>query len=164
MAQLLSFSLGELRLALPAAVVREVTRAVAITPLPRAPAIVEGVINVRGQLVPALDLRQRFELPPNPINLQQHVIIANADSRLVALRVDRVLDFATVHDEDIEAATRVVPGAEYAEGIAKLSDGLLVIHDLARFLSLEEGGQLDAATRGAEAAPSTSHRKARRPQ
>ncbi|MEX1051071.1 MAG: chemotaxis protein CheW [Gemmatimonadales bacterium] len=164
MVQILAFSLGELQLALPAAVVREVTRAVAITRLPKAPAIVEGVINVRGQLVPALDLRRRFGLPANPISLQQHLIIAHADARLVALRVDRVLDLATVQDDDIETATRVVPGAEYAEGIAKLSDGLLVIHDLARFLSLEEGGQLDAATRGADAAPTTSQRKARRPR
>ncbi|HEX9728899.1 MAG TPA: chemotaxis protein CheW [Gemmatimonadales bacterium] len=164
MVQLLSFSLGELRLAIPAAVVREVTRAVAITPLPKAPAVVEGVINVRGRLVPALDLRRRFDLPANPINLQQHLIIAHADARLVALRVDRVEDLTTVPDDDIKTATHIVPGAEYAEGIAKLSDGLVVIHDLARFLSLEEGGQLDIATSGAAAPPGGPPRKARRPR
>jgi purine-binding chemotaxis protein CheW len=162
MAQILSFRLGELRLALPAAAVQEVTRAVAIVPLPKAPAVVEGVINVRGRLVPVLDLRRRFDLPANPIDLQQHLILANADARLVALRVDQVLDLTTVHDEDIEAATHVVPGAEYAEGIAKLPDGLLVIHDLARFLSLEEGRRLDIATSAAAAPQGGSPPKARR--
>ncbi len=145
MVQLLTFALGGRRFALPASAVREVTRAVAIAPLPKAPPIVEGVINVRGAVVPMLDMRQRFGLSPAPVAPEQHLLIAQAGGRVVALRVDRAGDLVSVDEAAIESAVRVVPGVEYVAGIAKLPDGLIVIHDLERFLSLEEAGQLDVA-------------------
>ena len=143
--QLLTFEVGARRFALHAGVVREVVRAVAIAALPKAPPIVEGIINFRGTLVPVLDIRQRFRLPPAPLAPEQHLIIATADSRLVALRVDRALDLVVVADDAIEPAARVAPGTEYVAGIAKLTDGLLVIHDLETFLSQSEAGQVDVA-------------------
>lgn len=146
--QLLTFDVGGRRLALPAAAVGEVTWAVAVTPLPKAPPIVEGVINVRGTVVPVLDIRHRLTLPAQPVALDQHFIVAHAGHRLVALRVDRALDLVSVPEESIETAARLVPGVEYVAGIAKLPDGLIVIHDLQRFLSLEEAEQVDAATAG----------------
>ncbi len=135
-------------------------RAVAIAALPKALPIVEGIINFRGTLVPVLDIRQRFGLPPAPISSEQHFIIAKADSRLVALRADRALDMVAVDEDAIESASRVVPGTEYVAGIARLTDGLLVIHDLERFLSFEEAGQVDAAVAGVLAAAESGQRKA----
>ncbi len=146
--QLLSFEVGSHRFALPASLVREVTRAVAIAVLPKAPPIVEGIINFRGTVVPVLDIRQRFGLPPAPLALEQHLIIAHAGQRLVALRVDRAVDLVGVDRDSIESAARAAPGAEYVAGIARLADGLLVIHDLESFLSLEEAGQVDVAVVG----------------
>jgi len=143
--QLLTFEVGGSRFALPSRLLHEVVRAVAIAPLPKAPPIVEGVINVRGTVVPMLDIRQRFGLSPTPVAPEQHLLIAQAGSRVVALRVDRAVDLVSVDEAAIESAARVVPGVEYVAGIAKLPDGLLVIHDLERFLSLEEAGQVDAA-------------------
>lgn len=143
--QLLTFEVGASRFALPARLLHEVVRAVAIAPLPKAPPIVEGVINVRGTVVPMLDIRQRFGLSPTPVAPEQHVLIAQSGGRVVALRVDRAVDLVSVDDAAIESAARVVPGVEYVAGIAKLPDGLIVIHDLERFLSLEEAGQLDVA-------------------
>ena len=143
--RLLTFEVGDRRFALNSGVVREVVRAVAITALPAAPPIVEGIINVRGTLVPVLDVRQRFGLPRVALAPDQHFIIAMADERVVALRVDRALDLVAADKDAIESASRVAPGAGYVAGIAKLADGLLVIHDLASFLSLEEAGQVDAA-------------------
>lgn len=143
--QLLSFILGELRIGLPVTCVREVARAVAIAALPKAPPIIEGVINVRGELAPVLDVRQRFQLPAAPLHPDQHFIVAWAGQRLVALRVDRVTDVITVDESEIEPVSRAAPGAEYARGVAKLADGLLVIHDLETFLALDEGRQVDLA-------------------
>jgi len=143
--QLLTFEVGGSRFALPVRLLHEVVRAVAIAPLPKAPPIVEGVINVRGTVVPILDIRQRFGLSPTPVAPEQHLLIAQSGGRVVALRVDRAVDLVSVDEAAIESAARVVPGAEYVAGIAKLPDGLIVIHDLERFLSLEEAGQLDAA-------------------
>lgn len=159
MVQLLTFDLSGRRFALPASAVREVVRAVAIAPLPKAPPIVEGVINVRGTLVPMLDIRQRFGLSPAPVAPEQHLLIAQAGSRVVALRVDRAADLVSVEEEAIESAARVVPGIEYVAGIAKLPDGVLVIHDLERFLSLDDAKRLDAAM---PATPQVGSRPARR--
>jgi purine-binding chemotaxis protein CheW len=146
--QLLSFEVGNNRFALPAERVREVARAVAIAVLPKAPPIVEGIINFRGTLVPVLDIRQRFGLPPVPLAPEQHLILAHAGRRLVALRVDRALDLVVVDEDVIESAAGVAPGTEHVAGVAKLADGLLVIYDLEGFLSLEEAGQVDAAVVG----------------
>lgn len=104
--QLLTFDVGGRRLALPATAVGEVTWAVAVTPLSKAPPIVEGVINVRGTVVPVLDIRHRLTLPAQPVALHQHFIVAHAGHRLVALRVDRALDLVSVPEEAIETAAR----------------------------------------------------------
>lgn len=146
--QLLTFGLGTSRFALRVEVVREVVRAVAIAVLPKAPPIVEGIINFRGTLIPVLDIRRRFELSAAPLAPEQHLIIATAGDRLVAVRVDRALDLMAVEAEAIESASHMAPGAEYVAGVARLPDGLLVIHDLERFLSLEEAEQVDAAVKG----------------
>ncbi|MGH7589840.1 MAG: chemotaxis protein CheW [Gemmatimonadales bacterium] len=158
MNQFLVFEVAGRRLALPASALHEVVRAVAITPLPKAPPIVEGVVNVRGTLVPALDIRQRFGLPGVPVAPGQHLLIARAGSRTVALRVDRALDLIAVDKSAIASAARVAPGAEYVAGIAKLPDGVLVIHDLERFLSLDEAADIDAALTG-EAAGTPARRR-----
>jgi purine-binding chemotaxis protein CheW len=142
---LLVFVLDGRRVALLASGVEGLIPAVAIARLPKAPDIVEGVINVRGTLVPVLDLRRRFGFAAAPLALDQHFILARAGPRLVALRVDRALDLTNVPRTAVADAARVVPGVEHVAGIAKLDDGLLVIHDLERFLSVEEARRLDAA-------------------
>lgn len=142
---LVSVAIGEKRVALLASCVAEVVCAVAVVALPKAPEIVEGVINVRGRLVPVLDVRRRFGLSPQPLAPEQHLVVAFAGPREVALRVDRALELVEVDESSIEAAERVVPGAEYVAGIAALPDGLVIIHDLERFLSLDEAAGVDAS-------------------
>jgi purine-binding chemotaxis protein CheW len=145
MQHFLVFEVGGLRLGLFGSALQEVIRAVAIAALPKAPAIVEGVINLRGTLVPVLDIRHRFALPPVPLAPEQHFLIAQVGGRLMALRVDRALDLITVDEGAIESAADVAPGADHVAGIVTLPDGLLIIHDLERFLSLDESRQVDAA-------------------
>jgi purine-binding chemotaxis protein CheW len=142
---LLVFALGEHRFALAASSVVEVVRVVASAALPGAPAIVEGVINVRGTLVPVLDIHARFGVPPISVDPEQHLIIARAGRRTVALHVDRALDLITVAEDAVEAVEHVAPGTPLVAGVARLPDGVLVIQDLDRFLDLDEAAQLDAA-------------------
>lgn len=149
---LLTFILGDARFALPASCVREVTRAVALTELPKAPPIIEGVINVRGDLAPVLDIRQRFRQPSAPLHPDQHFIVAWAGQRLVVLRVDRVTDLVEVDESAIEPVSHAAPGTEHVRGVAKLADGLLIIQDLETFLALDEGHQVDRALDRAKAA------------
>jgi purine-binding chemotaxis protein CheW len=143
--QLLTFELADRSFGLPSHLLLEVARAVAVEPLPGSPSIVEGIINVRGALVPVLDIRARLGLPPRPLTPDQHLIIARSGPRVVALRVDCARDLIAVDQDAIEATDRVAPGLEHVAGVAKLADGLLVIHDLEGFLSLDEARQVDGA-------------------
>src|SRR5258706_409789 len=93
---LVVFVLGGHPFALPSRDVRELVRAVAVMPLPNAPAIVEGVINARGRIVPVLDIRARFGLPAKALEPSDHMILADAGDRVVALRADRAIDLVQV--------------------------------------------------------------------
>jgi purine-binding chemotaxis protein CheW len=142
---LVVFEIDGRRYGLPAADVREIVRAVTVSPLPAAPPIVEGLINVRGALVPVLDLRARFRLPAKDPSHTDYLLLASAGARLVAFRADRALDLARVDAADIEDATAIVPDAHYLRGVAKLADGLVLIHDLRTFLKDTEAVALDDA-------------------
>jgi purine-binding chemotaxis protein CheW len=140
--EILVFEIGGQRYALPAAEVREIVRAVAITALPRAPAIVEGVINLRGRIVPVLDLRSRFRLPAKPLEPMDHLIVAWAGERIVALRVDHATELIRLDPAAVEEAKGVVPGVEYVAWMAKRSEDLVLIHDLRTLLSRAETAAL----------------------
>jgi purine-binding chemotaxis protein CheW len=141
--ELLTFEIWHEKFGIPLAEVREVVRAVSIARLPKAPPVVEGVVNVRGSIVPALDIRARFNLPPKVVEPSDHLVIAFAKRRLVAIRVDRVTDLMMLAKSDVEDLTVAVPGSYLVAGVAKLHDGLLLIHDLATFLSVAEAEALD---------------------
>src|SRR5271156_1247745 len=108
---LLTFKIWHESFGIPLADVREIVRAVSITRLPKAPSVVEGVVNVRGCIVPALDIRARFNLPPKVLEPSDHLVIAFAKRRLVAIRVDRVTDLVKLARSDVEDLTLSVPGS-----------------------------------------------------
>ncbi len=143
--QVLVFEVAGRRYGLPAEDVQELVRAVSIVPLPRAPAVVEGVINLRGRVVPVLDVRGRFRLPARPLEPGDHFIVARAGQRVVALRVDRAVDLVRLEPADVEEAGAVVPGVEYVGWVARLPHDLVLIHDLRTFLSQDEAAALDGA-------------------
>lgn len=143
--QLLTVLLAGGRFAFHAADVREIVRAVAIAPLPAAGSVVEGVINVRGQVVPVLDLRARFALPASPLSIDDKLVIVNSDGRDVAFRVDEAEDLIEVPEGDIAAPGELTPAARHVAGVAALPDGAVVIADMGAFLSRWESDALDAA-------------------
>ena len=142
--QLLAFELSGRRLAVRVEQLVTIVRAVAITPLPQAPSFVDGIINLRGQVVPVIDLRRRFGLPPVPLGPDQRfVIVQGVPPR--ALRVDRVDEVIVVPLEAIDHADRVVPGAKHAADVVRLPDGVIVIQDLDALLSSEDEVRLATA-------------------
>src|SRR5262245_8682454 len=143
--EVLVFEVAGRRYGLAAADVRELVRAVAVVPLPGAPPAVEGVINVRGRVVPVLDVRARLRLPAKPVEPSDHLVIAQAGERLVALRVDRATDLVRLEAADVEEARGLLPGLESAGWVARLPDDVLLIHDLGAFLSRAESARLDDA-------------------
>jgi purine-binding chemotaxis protein CheW len=139
------FELAGQLFGLAASNVRELVRAVAVVPLPRAPAVVKGIINLRGRVVPVLDVRARFGLPPRDVEPPDHLVVARTGERLVALHVDRATDLVRLNAADLEAARGLVPGAEYVALVAKVPNNLVLIHDLSTFLSRAESAALEEA-------------------
>lgn len=143
--QLVVFTLGEQRYALRLAAVDRVVRVVEISPLPQAPEIVAGVVNVQGRIVPIINVCRRFHLPEREITLTDQLIIAHTARRPVGLVVDAVIDVIESLEQGIVSAQSILPDMEYVEGVVKLQDGLVLIHDLDKFLSLEEETSLTQA-------------------
>jgi purine-binding chemotaxis protein CheW len=142
---LVTFNLDDRRFALYTAAVQRVIRVVEVTPLPKAPDIVVGIINMQGQIIPVFDIRMRFHLPPRDVQLNDQMIVATTTKRTVALWVDSAGDVIEIPEEKIIAAEEILPELEYLQGVVKTHDGMVLIHDLERFLSLPEEEALGEA-------------------
>lgn len=143
--QLVVFGLDEQRYALRLAAVERIVRAVEVTPLPKAPQIVLGVIDIQGRVIPVVDVRKRFRLPEREVELGDQFIIAHTGRRTVALVVDAVSGVVECSAGEVRPAEEILPGMEYIEGVVRLRDGMALIHDLDRFLSLNEENALEQA-------------------
>ncbi len=145
--KLLVFSLDGCRYALRLPIVERVFRAVEIVPLPKAPEIVLGVINLHGNIVPVVDVRKRFRLPERETEPGDQLILAHTLRHPLALLVDSVSGVIEGHEQDIVAAQNILPSVEYVEGVVKLKDGIVLILDLNTFLSLDEEKRLGQVMR-----------------
>src|SRR4051812_38906239 len=143
-AQFLAFTIANQRFAIRTDDVVEIIRAVRLARLPKAPPVIEGVMDLRGKVIPVLDVRTRFRLPPKALEPSDHFIIARAKARVIGIRVDRALDVLMLSESDVAAIGTVAPTSEYVAGVARLVDGLVLIHDLATFLSEAEAQELAA--------------------
>jgi purine-binding chemotaxis protein CheW len=146
---LLTFELDQQRFGLRMADVQEVVRVAAFARLPKAPQVIEGVLNFRGAAVPVLDIRARFGLPPRGVQTSDHLVVARAGKRMAAIRVDRVSDLIEAAAKDIEDVSVVTPHSGYVAGVLKLPGDLVLIHDLSTFLSAAEAADLDRSLAGA---------------
>ncbi|HXE97536.1 MAG TPA: chemotaxis protein CheW [Dongiaceae bacterium] len=143
--QLLVFTIDAQRYALHVSAVERAIRMVEITPLPKSPGIVSGVVNFHGAVVPVLNIRSRFGLPEREPELGDQLLIARTSRRMVALVVDSVHDVVTLPSGELVEPEAILPQLEHLEGVARLDDGMVFIQDLDAFLSLEEEQTLAAA-------------------
>lgn len=143
--KLVVFNLSSQCYALHLAAVKRVLRIAEITPLPKSPEIVLGIINVQGRLAPVFDLRKRFGLPHRPLDLRDHLIIARTRRRAVALVADAVVGVVQRLQAEITTADRLFHNLQYLEGVARFDDGLIMIHDLDTLLSPVEERALEQA-------------------
>jgi purine-binding chemotaxis protein CheW len=118
---LVVFPLDEQRYALHLSAVERVLRAAEVTQLPRAPGIVRGVVNMRGRVIPVLDIRKRFRLPDHEVDLDDRLILARTSRRRVVLSADAVSGIIERLEEDVIGAEDVLPGLEYVQGVPKLA-------------------------------------------
>jgi len=116
-----------------------------ITRVPKSPPFVKGVINLRGKVIPVIDLRSRFDMPEITYSDTSRIIIVSISGIEVGLIVDAANDVIDIPRNLIEPAPQIVTGidVEYLEGIAKINSRLLILLNLTKVLKLEELKQLE---------------------
>ncbi|MFP4315866.1 MAG: chemotaxis protein CheW [Desulfovibrionales bacterium] len=138
--QLVTFSIDGEEFGVEILKVQEIIRMLGITRVPRAPQFVEGVINLRGKVIPIIDLRKRFGLDSRGHDKNTRIIVIEINSMIVGFVVDSVSEVLRIPAGTIEPPPPVVSGfdSEYISGVGKLEDRLLILLDLNRLLSGEE--------------------------
>jgi len=142
--QLVTFSIGEEEFGVDILKVQEIIRMMEITKVPRAPEFVEGVINLRGKVIPIIDLRKRFGLSARGHDKHTRIIVIEINNMIVGFVVDSVSEVLRIPFSTVEPPPPVVSGleSEYISGVGKLEDRLLILLDLDRLLSHEEAQSL----------------------
>ena len=125
--------------------VDRVLRMVEVTPLPGAPEVVEGVINIQGEVVPIVSIRRRLGLTHRGIAVSDSLILARARTRRLAIIAEFVLGVVERPADAVVSTGDLARGIRHIEGVLKTSDGLVLINDLDRFFSAEEERSLDLA-------------------
>lgn len=144
---LFGFSLDDRMLALPLEAVVRAFFSVEVTPLPAAPAIVAGVINYHGTIVPVVDLRVRFGESRQEIDPADRFILIRTPKRVLALVASGVTGVLAPVGV-VTSAGDILPGARYISGVLPGEDRLVLIYDPDAFLSLDEESALDTALPG----------------
>jgi purine-binding chemotaxis protein CheW len=152
--QVVSFKLGSEEYGVDIAQVQEINRMVAVTHVPRAPVFMEGVINLRGQLIPIIDLRTRFGMPRAEHTKNTRIVVTEIGSKRVGMVVDSVSEVLRLPVDQIEAAPDMITGVdtEYIRGVGKIEERLIILLDLAKIITGSEKRELDAADTEATAA------------
>ena len=140
----LIFTLSDLRCALPLASIVRILRVVEISHVPRAPEIVMGLVNVHGLVVPVLNIRKLFRLPEIEITLNDQLVLVQSATCLVAIVVDGTGGVVEYPAGDITQPEELHPGIPYLEGVAKQQEGIILIYNLDRLISLEGGPAIDS--------------------
>jgi len=144
--QLVSFLLGNEEFGADILMIQEIIRLVPITRVPKAPPFVEGVINLRGKVIPIIDLRKRLNLEiDKESGRSTRIIVVQVGGKTTGFIVDAVSQVLRIPTSTIEPPPDVVAGvdSEYITGVSKLEDRLLIILDFSKILTSKEKKELD---------------------
>ncbi len=135
--EILVFELAGQRFGIRSMNALEVLRAATLTDSPTAPEAIEGLLNLRGRIVPVLDLRQTLNLPAQEMRHVDHLIVLQAAEHEIAIRVDRAIDLMELRTDSEQGAS--MPSATHLVAwVGKTSDGLIHVLDTARLLFQED--------------------------
>ncbi len=120
--------------------VREIINLQPVTRVPRAPTFVEGLINLRGRVIPVIDLRKRLGLPRAEPTRSTRIVVVEIEGNTIGMVVDGVSEVLTIAHHTIEPPTPLIGGvdAAFLRGVAKLKDSLVIVLTLDRILTVEE--------------------------
>jgi len=138
--QLVTFRLGNEEFSVDILKVQEIIRDMELTRVPRAPDFVEGVINLRGRVIPVIDLRKRFGFESCEKTTETRIIVIDVNERTVGLRVDGVSEVLRLPADTVEPAPSLVTGSgsDYISGVGKVEERLIILLDVGKLLSDSE--------------------------
>lgn len=126
--------------------VREINRLIDITPIPKAPDFVEGIINLRGTIIPVVDLAMRFGLESTAQSKDTRIVVIESDGHTLGMKVDEVSEVLRIKTDEIDAAINMTTtgiDADFVEGVGKVDDRLILILNPDKLFTAEE--QLELA-------------------
>ena len=138
--QIVVFALGKELYGVGIDSVQEIVRVPELTEVPDAPEYLIGVINLRGKVLPVIDLRKRLRLKSSQKSKSTRVLITDVDESIVGLMVDSVAEVRKIQPESIEAPPEMIAavGIEYITGVVKLEEKLIILLNLKKVLSIED--------------------------
>jgi purine-binding chemotaxis protein CheW len=138
--QLVTFDIGDEEFGIDILRVQEIIRMMSITKVPNSPPAVEGVINLRGRVIPVIDLRARFGMEARAHDGHTRIIVLEIHGMIVGFVVDAVSEVLRIRANTVEPPPAVVSGieSEYIKGVGKLDDRLLILLELEKLVSSEE--------------------------
>ncbi len=142
--QLVVFELADENYGLDITTVESIIKMQAITKMPHAPKFIEGITNLRGMVVPVMDLRRRFGLESKEEDRDTRIVVSNMGGMQVGIIVDEVSQVLRIQDEAIEPPPPMSTtiNSSFVMGIAKLENQLVILLDLEKVLSVEEQEKL----------------------
>jgi purine-binding chemotaxis protein CheW len=143
--QLVSFNIGEEEFGVDILKVQEIIRLVEITKVPNAPHFVEGVINLRGKVIPVIDLRKRLGLISIASSSESRIVVVEIDNKIIGFLVDCVNEVLRISRNITEPPPSIIAGinSDYITAIGKLEDRILILLDLERILDTKEKSSLE---------------------
>lgn len=138
--QFVEFKLGDEKYGVDILQVKTIERMLPITRVPKAPHFVEGVINLRGEIVPVIDLKKRFDLSKGNVTENTRIIIVTVNDLTIGMIVDSATEVIQLSQDAIEAPPTITSGidSDYLEGVGKVDDNLLILLNLSKVLKAQE--------------------------
>ena len=143
--QLVTFTLGQEEYGVDINKVREIIRLVDITKVPKAPAFVEGLNNLRGSVVPIVDLRKRFEISSNDDKNKMRIMVVDVNEKTIGVIVDSVSEVLLLAGENIQDVPSTISSGvdgRFLQAVGKVNEKLMQLLDLDRIFSTEELGKM----------------------
>jgi purine-binding chemotaxis protein CheW len=151
--QLVTFRLGDERYGIDIMDVEGIVRIDEVRSIPNAPAYVEGIVNLRGEIIPVINLRRRFQIRQADLSdedlLLSGFVIVNIDGQHLAIKIDMVSSVVTLASTDVQPPPQVISGigAEYIQGVVSQDGTYLIILDAQRLFSTKELQQIERMQR-----------------
>ena len=125
---------------IPILCVHEIIRYESLTKIPQSPEFVEGVLNLRGQVIPVVNLRKKFGLPETDLNNSTRIIVVDVDGQLTGIVVDEVSEVLQISEEQISPAPKMSTklDTDFISGMGKINDGLVILLDIKKILTNQE--------------------------